>query len=61
MPRPVKVLGGLCGVGQGSASEGAIVGRNSGGGVVSIVDGDRVSSLHQFLVVGDHQGQLELL
>lgn len=61
MSGAVKVLGSLGGVGKRAAGQGAVVGRDARGGAVGVVDRNRVCGLHEFLVVGDHQGQLEIL
>lgn len=61
MTRAVEVLGGLCGIGQGPGGEGAVMGRDTGGSAVGVVDRDCVGGLPDVLVVGHHQGQLEFL
>ena len=57
----VKVLGGLGWVCQRAGGEGAVVGRDTGGCAVGVIDRDRVGRLPDILVIGHHQRQLELL
>jgi hypothetical protein len=61
MSRSVKILGGLCRVSQGSAGQGTIMSRDTSCGSVCVIDRDSIGRLHQFLVVGDHQRQVEFL
>lgn len=57
----VEVCSGLGGVGEGAARQGAVVGRDACSGAVGVVDRHGVGGLHELLVVGDHQGQFEVL
>lgn len=57
----VKVLGGLGGISKGAACQCAVMSRDTRCSVVGIIHRDCVGSLHQLLIVGNHQWQLEFL
>jgi len=57
----IEVFGSLGGICEGSACKCTIMSRDTGGGAVCVVNRDGVGSLHQLLVVGDHQWELQFI